>query len=37
MNSAVFSCNDVAIKINSDKEDIIKFLVEMFGNYYYKL
>ena len=34
MKSVVFSCNDVAVKINSDDEDIIKYLIEMFGNYY---
>ena len=26
MKSVVFSCNDVAVKINSDDEDIIKYL-----------
>lgn len=34
MKSVVFSCNDVAVKINSDQEDIIEFLIDMFGNYY---
>lgn len=34
MESVVFSCNDVALKINSDNEDIMKYLIEMFGNYY---
>ena len=34
MKSVVFSCNDVAVKINSDEEDIMKYLIEMFGNYY---
>ena len=34
MRSITFSCNDVAVKINSDDENITKYLIEMFGNYY---
>ena len=34
MKSIVFSCSDVAVKINSEEENIIKYLIEMFGNYY---
>ena len=34
MYSYVFGCNDVALKVESNSQQLIKDLVEMFGEYY---
>lgn len=35
MNSIVFTCYDTAVKINSESNKIIEYLIDMFSSYYH--